>query len=132
MANISAEAPEKGDTTDVTVETVENTGYGGVTINGGFENGGFYLCTTDNEYYYVVEHDDYKFLYPYANDTQVFEQADDFVFVDNSDWDNPGAEYDFDGFLEYFQEHKTEMDRFNTIVTTKNGAVCRVERIFTP
>ena len=41
-------------------------------------------------------------------------------------------EYDFDEFLEYFQENKKKMDRFNTIITTKNGAVCKVERIFTP
>lgn len=131
--NMDAAHPEEHNVTDVTVETVENTGLGGVIVNGDFENGGFYLASpSDQEYYYVIASDDYKFLYPYADGEKEFPPADDFVFVDNSDFEHPDQEYDFDGFLEYYEANQGDLYNFNTVMTVQNGTVKKIERTFIP
>lgn len=126
---------EKGDTLvlngeNIEVDSVEDNGYGLLSINGGYENGGIWLSTADTGVYYEVQENAARTYYPIGEVILPVDQ--DFVFRDSSD---PGrAEkvscagdliMDMDGSERVFSPNAT-------IVTIGDGTITGLTIIFAP
>lgn len=119
---------------EYTVETVEKSESGLISVNGGLEQGGIDFATNDSEggVYYVEGLDD---THTYADLGKVtLTLADNFTFTDNSDLDNPEQKYDADGFKKLLADDPNSygFSQFNTKVTVEGGVITGIERNFRP
>lgn len=119
---------------EYTVETVEKSDTGLISINGGLEQGGIDFATNDSEggVYYVEGLDD---THTYADLGKVtLALADNFTFTDNSDLDNPEQKYDADGFKKLLTDDSNGygFSQYNTKVTVEGGIITGIERNFRP
>lgn len=119
---------------EYTVETVEESDTGLISVNGGLEQGGIDFATNDSEggVYYVEGLDD---THTYADLGKVtLTLADNFTFMDNSDLDNPEQKYDADSFKKLLADDPNSygFSQHNTKVTVEGGRITGIERNFRP
>ena len=119
---------------EYTVDTVEESETGLISVNGGLEQGGIDFATNDSEggVYYVEGLDD---THTYADlGKTTLALADDFTFTDDSDFDNPDQKYDAAGFKKLLADDANDygFNQHNTTVKVEGGVITEVHRIFRP
>ena len=113
---------------DMAVEKVEQNN-GGVTVNGGLENGGVDLVPGDSGTYYISQMDDAKDYQPVGEATLPVNQ--DFILTDDSDPSNPGQTL-LSGDLFSLQDDDQGYNANNTTLTVKSGYIISAHRVFMP
>lgn len=115
---------------DVRIETLERTETGLVVINGGLDNGGHELITTDSGIYFEIGYSDKKSYYEVGEAT--IRVSTEFEFTDSSDLDKGEVTYypgDFltsdAGIIYYFTPD-------NTSILIEDGIVTAMYRVYTP
>ena len=116
------------------VSSVEESDTGLISVNGGEEQGGVDFATDDEQggTYYVEGMDD---THTYREvGTKDLPLAENFIFTDDSDQDNPGQTYDADAFKKLLADDTDfyGFNRNNTTVTAENGEITAIHRIFQP
>lgn len=132
MADIAS--LEKGDVIvrknkEVTITDIERPESGFVSINGGEENGGFDLVSSDDTVYYEIGMNDIKAYHELGKAT--LPVSDEFEYIDESDIDAGEKKYfagDFltDAGIEY------DFNQNNTSIVIENGTVVKMNKIYMP
>lgn len=115
---------------EVTVTSVEESGYGSVLINGGLDAGGYELCTDENTVYYETGYSDVKSWYPLGDTT--IPVSPDFQYTDRSDLDRDPIIYYPGDFLIPGTGIDYNFTPHNTTITIENGKIIAMYRIYTP
>ena len=115
---------------DIVVSSVSRSDSGRVSINGGLDVGGYELYTDESGVYYFVGYNDAKAYY--AIGEAVFGVAEDFVFTDGMDFDNPPVSYTAPQLLDKNSGIFFHFVPHNTKLTVENGAITALERIYMP
>ena len=116
--------------TEIAVETIEVDDLGVVYINGGLENGGHWLKTDDSGIYYeIIENDHKKF---HAIGQLYLLVSDEFVFIDNSDLDNPGLEYTFEDIMNDDTLFLYGFSEYSTVIRIADGKLVEIVREYMP
>ena len=115
---------------EVTVESIEEDNGGIININGGLENGGYWLKTDDSGIYYEIMENDHKKYF--AMEEITLPISEDFVLIDNSDLDNPELEYTLDDLLSDENIFLYGFNELNTVIRVADGKLVEVTRIFIP
>lgn len=114
---------------NVPVSSIESDGNGDIVINGGLDMGGHVFRAGADGDYYEISYNDAKSYTPVAE--VVLPVADEFFFVDKSDFDGEPQTYYLDTFFVdglfgwYFFPS-------NTTIELENGVVVSMERIYIP
>lgn len=114
---------------DVPVNSIERAENGDIVINGGLDMGGHVFRAGADGDYYEISYNDAKSYAPVAE--VVLPVADEFFFVDKSDFDGEPQTYYLDSFFVdglfgwYFFPS-------NTTIQVENGVVVSMERIYIP
>lgn len=118
---------------EYTVETVEKSDTGLISVNGGLEQGGIDFATDDEGgVYYVEGLDDTHTYADLGKATLVL--ADNFTFTDNSDLDDPDKQYDAAGFRALLADDANGygFSQYNTTVSVEGGVITEIQRSFRP
>jgi len=115
---------------DIVVSSVSRSDSGRVSINGGLDVGGYELYTDESGVYYFVGYNDAKAYY--AIGEAVFGVAEDFVFTDGMDFDNPPVSYTAPQLLDKNSGIFFHFVPHNTKLTVENGAITALERVYMP
>ena len=115
---------------DIVIETIDALESGDVMINGDLEFGGHILRGDVTGMFHEIVENDHKKFYEVGNISLSF--SDDFVFVDDSDLDNMGLEYDLDDFLAEEPPFFFNFSPLNTTVCIKDGKIVEIHRIYIP
>ena len=118
---------------EYTVDTVERSETGLISINGGLEQGGIDFATNDEGGVYYVEGMDDAHTYADLGST-TFALADDFTFTDNSDFDKPDQEYDAEGFKALLADDPSGygFSPYNTTVQVEDNLITEIHRSYLP
>ncbi len=113
-----------------TVNTIGES-YGGVAINGGFEEeGGFTLVSNDGGTYRLLDYND-DCVYRVLGTVTLPVNGDEFVLTDDSDLENPGKTL-LSGDLLSLPEEDDSFNCYNTTMEVKDGKVLSIHRRFHP
>ena len=115
---------------EVLVETLERTETGLVFINGGLDNGGYELITTDNGTYFETGYSDKKSYYEVGEVT--IRVSPDFVFTDSSDLDKGEVTYYPGDFLTSDAGILYHFIPDNTSILIEDGMVTAMYRVYMP
>ena len=116
--------------TEVAVDTVDVDDFGIVYINGGLENGGHWLKTDDSGIYYEIIENDHKKFHEIGQLSLLV--SDEFVFIDNSDLDNPGLEYTFEDIMNDETLFRYGFSEYNTVIRISDGKLVEIVREYMP
>lgn len=114
---------------NVPVNSLETAENGDIVINGGLDMGGHVFRPGESGDYYEISYNDAKSYAPVAE--LVLPVADEFFFVDKSDFDGEPQTYHLDSFFVdglfgwYFFPS-------NTSISLENGVVVSMERVYIP
>lgn len=113
-----------------TVNTIGES-YGGVAINGGFEEeGGFTLVSNDGGTYRLLDYND-DCVYRVLGTVTLPVNGDEFVLTDDSDLENPGQTL-LAGDLLSLPEEGSSYTPYDTTLHMENGKVLSIHRVFHP
>lgn len=115
---------------EVVIETLDQDEIGAVLINGGIDDGGFTLATDEDTVYYVFDYNDAKVYHELGEIT--LQVADEFVFHDESNLENPEITFVAEDFLKEGLEFDFYFVPNNATIRIENGKVVEMTRIFTP
>lgn len=115
---------------DVKVTTLDRDEDGTVIINGGIENGGYELVSSDETTFYANGYDDLKQYYEIGETT--IPVSADLEFEDASDPDKDPTTYYAGDFLTDDSGIEYNFVPTNTTITIQDGSVVRMERIYNP
>lgn len=115
---------------EVVVESLERTEQGWVIINGGLENGGYDLATSDSGVYYEIGFDDVKSWNDLGEVS--YRVNTEFQFTDASDLDKGEVVYYPGDFLMEETEFLFNFTPFNTTVRIEDGQIVSMVRNYTP
>ena len=126
---------EEGDTIvirnqEVQVTSLERNDLGLVSINGGEENGGHDLYTTESGGYYEIGFNDAKFYYPLGEAT--IRVSVDFEFTDSSDLDADEKVFYPGDFLIEGAGIDYDFHANNTSIVIEDGQIIKMNRVYTP
>ena len=114
---------------EVEVTELEKLDSGLVRINGGEENGGFDLISTDSTVYYEVGMNDVKAYYELGE--AAIPVSDEFEYVDSSDLDAGEKKY-FAGDLLTNADIEYDFVPYNTSIVIENGVVVKMNKVYMP
>ena len=114
---------------EVKVTELEKLDSGLIRINGGEENGGFDLISTDNTVYYEAGMNDAKAYYELGE--AVLPVSDEFEYIDSSDLDAGEKKY-FAGDLLTNADIEYDFVPFNTSIVIENGVVVAMNKTYMP
>lgn len=112
------------------VESIERDENGFVTINGGLEEGGCYLATDDSGVFYEILTDDAKSYYAIGETTLPIGQ--EFIFLDDSDLENPGQISYAGDFLMAMEKSDRSFSPYATTVTVQDEFITNLTQIYVP
>lgn len=115
---------------DMVITTLEQNDYGSYIVNGGEENGGCDLWTSDDGVYSRVLFDDAGSYYKVGEVTLPIDQ--EFTFTDNSDLDNPGQVLLAGDFLQEIPGSGKDFSVYETTVRIEGGRIREITVDFTP
>lgn len=129
MAQLKAGDTIVIDGEEVTVNSVEQSDSGFLSINGGVEMGGYDFTTNENGVYYIVGPDDIKDYQPLGTVTLPVDE--NCTCVDDSDLENPGKEFTLED-IDALTENGYSFSPANTSVTVAGGKITEIHRSFMP
>ena len=113
---------------EVKVTAVERLDTGLVRINGGEENGGFDLISSNSTVYYEIGMSDIKNYYKLGEVT--LPVSDEFVYTDESNLDAEPVEYFAGDFLTEGVEYNFNPN--NTSIVIQDGNIVAMKKVYTP
>lgn len=114
----------------VLIETIEESSYGSILINGGLDLGGYELVTGEDTVYYETGYSDVKSWYALGNAT--IRVSPDFVYTDRSDLDRDPILYYPGDFLIPDTGIDYDFTPHNCTITIQDGLAISMEKIYTP
>lgn len=114
----------------VLIETIEESNYGSILINGGLDLGGYELVTGEDTVYYETGYSDVKSWYPLG--TATIRVSPDFVYTDRSDLDRDPILYYPGDFLIPDTGIDYDFTPHNCTITIQDGLAISMEKIYTP
>lgn len=114
----------------VLIETIEESSYGSILINGGLDLGGYELVTGEDTVYYETGYSDVKSWYALGNAT--IRVSPDFVYTDRSDLDQDPILYYPGDFLIPDTGIDYDFTPHNCTITIQDGLAISMEKIYTP
>lgn len=115
---------------NVTVESLERDESGTVIINGGLENGGYELASSEESGFCAVGFDDLKQYYELGEAT--IPVSADFEFVDDSDPEKGSVTYYPGDLLTDGSGIEYNFVPNNTTITIQGGYVINMQRVYNP
>ncbi|MEG1888999.1 MAG: hypothetical protein RR491_05675 [Lachnospiraceae bacterium] len=103
---------------------------GELIINGGLEEGGCYLQTSENGVYYEVGMDGAKSYY--AIEEVTLPLSKNFVYTDSSDFGQPEKTLHRKEFLTEMKDSENCFTQFATTAVIEDGAILYITQIFVP
>lgn len=115
---------------EVTVNDIERLESGLIIINGGEENGGFSLISSDSTVYYEIGMSDIKAYYELGKVS--LPVSTEFIYTDASDLDAEAIEYYPGDFLLEEEIFDYNFNPNNTSVVIENGTLVAMKKVYTP
>ena len=115
---------------EVTVTELERLDSGLVRINGGEENGGFDLVSSDSTVYYEIGMNDIKAYYELGKVT--LPVSDEFEYIDESDIDGEEKIYYLGDFLADDAGIEYNFSPDNTSIVIENGTIIKMNKVYMP
>ena len=115
---------------EVTVKEIERLDTGLININGGEENGGFSLISSDSTVYYEIGMSDVKAYYAIGEVS--IPVSTEFIYTDASDLDAEAIEYYPGDFLLEEEIFDYNFNPNNTSVVVENGKIVAMKKVYTP
>ena len=117
------------DRNEMKVESVEQQSDSWIQINGGLDQDGCDLCKGEDGLYYEMQLESKSYQPLTEIDLPL---AKNFVFMDSSDPDKQGQEYDTEEFLNLLKDDVYGFYPNNSTVTVENGEISKITRNFIP
>lgn len=117
------------DRNEMKVESVEQQSDSWIQINGGLDQDGCDLCKGEDDLYYEMQLESKSYQPLTEIDLPL---AKNFVFMDSSDPDKQGQEYNTKEFLDLLKDDAYGFYPNNSTVTVENGEVSKITRNFIP
>ena len=114
----------------VTVSRLERTENGAIHINGGLDNDGYTLLSTEGTVYYESGYNDQPYYLEVGFATVPVSQ--DFRFTDASDLDAGTVTFYPGDFLVEDPGIRYPFHPYNTTITIENGEIIAMNRVYTP
>lgn len=114
----------------VTVSQLDRTESGAIHINGGLDNGGYTLLSTEDTVYYESGYNDHPYYLEVGFATVPVSQ--DFLFTDSSDLDAGTVTFYPGDFLVEDPGIRYPFHPYNTTITIENGEIIAMNRVYTP
>jgi len=117
------------DRNEMKVESVEQQSDSWIQINGGLDQDGCDLCKGEDGLYYEMQLESKSYQPLTEIDLPL---AKNFVFMDSSDPDKQGQEYNTEEFLNLLKDDVYGFYPNNSTVTVENGEISKITRNFIP
>ena len=115
---------------EVKITELERLESGLVRINGGEENGGFDLVSSDSTVYYEIGMNDIKAYYELGKVT--LPVSDEFEYIDESDIDGEEKIYYLGDFLADDAGIEYNFSPDNTSIVIENGTIIKMNKVYMP